>query len=63
MMCKCLRRRRQYRIICSNRPNTILVAGSTNREFAEEVAKHLGVQLANIQTGKFKDGETYVKVG
>ena len=39
------------------------MAGSTNREFAEEVAKHLGVQLANIQTGKFKDGETYVKVG
>lgn len=29
---------------------------------AQEVAEILGVKLADIETGKFKDGESFVKV-
>lgn len=47
----------------SSRDDCIIVGGSGNKELAEEVAALLGCKLANIETGKFKDGETFVKVG
>lgn len=39
----------------------IIVTGSTNKHIAEEIAAHLGCKLFPIETGKFKDGETFVK--
>jgi phosphoribosylpyrophosphate synthetase len=38
------------------------VVGSGNKAFTDEVAAHLGITPAKVQTGKFKDGETFVKV-
>jgi ribose-phosphate pyrophosphokinase len=39
-----------------------IFAGSSNRELAEEIANHLGTGISNCETGKFADGETYVRV-
>lgn len=38
------------------------MVGSGNKAFTDEVAAHLGTTPAKVITGKFKDGETFVKV-
>lgn len=40
----------------------MIVGGSGNKKLAEEIASILGCKLMPIETGKFRDGETYVKV-
>ncbi len=41
--------------------NLKLFSGSSNRELAEKIAKHLGVELGSITIKRFKDGEIWVK--
>ena len=38
-----------------------LVAGRSNRAFAEKIAKALNVKLAGLQIKNFSDGEIWVK--
>jgi ribose-phosphate pyrophosphokinase len=40
-----------------------LLAGSSNRPLAEEIASHLGVPLADLHVNKFSDGEINVEIG
>lgn len=39
-----------------------LLTGNSNRKLAESVAKHLGVELAEADIKKFKDGEISIKI-
>lgn len=51
-----------YRKVCLHRQDCVIVGGSGNKKLAEEIASILGCKLMPIETGKFRDGETYVKV-
>lgn len=46
----------------SNIQNFILFSGLVNLDFAQKIAKNLGVKLGKIQIKKFADNETYVNV-
>ena len=39
-----------------------LLSGTGNRELAEEIARHLGVELCKLTTSRFADGEIFVRV-
>ena len=39
-----------------------LLSGTANRELAEEIARHLGVELCKLTTTRFADGEIFVRV-
>lgn len=39
-----------------------LLSGTGNRPLAEEIARHLGVDLAKMTTSRFKDGEIFVRI-
>ncbi len=39
----------------------MVFSGTSNRELAEGVAKHLGVELGNVKIDKFANGEIYVR--
>lgn len=39
-----------------------LFAGSSNRALAEEIARHLGIELGDCEVGRFSNGEIKVKV-
>lgn len=39
-----------------------IFSGSASKELAEEIADHLGTKISGSETGKFADGETYVRV-
>ena len=39
-----------------------IVTGNSNPEFAEKVAEHLGVELAEVQINRFSDGEINVNI-
>jgi len=39
-----------------------IFSGSASQELAEEIADHLGTKISGSETGKFADGETYVRV-
>lgn len=39
-----------------------LLSGSANRPLAEEMAEYLGVELCDVETRKFADGEIFVKI-
>ena len=42
--------------------NMCLITGTENRQLAESVAKHLGVELADADVSRFPDGEINVKI-
>ncbi|HEX6600835.1 MAG TPA: ribose-phosphate pyrophosphokinase-like domain-containing protein, partial [Gemmatimonadaceae bacterium] len=39
-----------------------LLAGTANRPLAEEIAKHLGVDLCKLTLTRFADGEIFVRI-
>jgi len=39
-----------------------LRSGTANRELAEEIARHLGVELCRVNLGRFADGEISVRI-
>lgn len=39
-----------------------LLSGTANRELADEIARHLGVELCKLTTTRFADGEIFVRV-
>ncbi|CAI2377489.1 unnamed protein product [Moneuplotes crassus] len=39
-----------------------IFSGNASQELAEEIADHLGTKISGSETGKFADGETYVRV-
>jgi ribose-phosphate pyrophosphokinase len=39
----------------------MVFSGTSNRELAEDVAKHLGVELGNVKISKFANSEIYVR--
>lgn len=39
-----------------------LIAGSSNKQLAEEISKHLDIPLTPIEVKRFNDGETYVHI-
>src|SRR5215510_11549132 len=39
-----------------------LLAGTANRSLAEEIARHLGVELCRVNLGRFADGEISVRI-
>lgn len=39
-----------------------LLSGTANRPLAEEIARHLGVELARCTTTRFADGEIFVRI-
>ena len=39
-----------------------LLSGTANRELAEEIARHLGVELCRVNLGRFADGEISVRI-
>lgn len=39
----------------------MVFSGTSNREWAEDVAEHLGVELGNVKISKFANGEIYVR--
>ncbi|HET6497693.1 MAG TPA: ribose-phosphate pyrophosphokinase [Coriobacteriia bacterium] len=39
----------------------MVFSGTTNPELAEDVARHLGVELGNVKISKFANSETYVR--
>ena len=43
-------------------PKVSIVAGPTSKQLAKDTAALLGLNLADIEIGAFRDGETYVKV-
>jgi ribose-phosphate pyrophosphokinase len=42
--------------------NLMVFTGSANPVLAEEVAKHLGIELGRAHVGTFSDGETTVEL-
>ncbi len=39
-----------------------IFSGNANREFAEEVAKHVGISLGDVQVDRFNDGECNIQI-
>jgi len=39
----------------------MVFSGTSNRELAEDVARHLGIELGNVKISKFANSETYVR--
>ena len=39
----------------------LIFAGTANKDLAEGVAEHLGVELGNIRINRFANGEVYVR--
>src|SRR5690606_30663553 len=39
-----------------------LLSGTANRPLAEEIAKHLGVELCKVTLSRFADGEIFVRI-
>ncbi len=39
-----------------------LLSGTANRPLAEEIAKHLGVELCRVSLSRFADGEIFVRI-
>ena len=39
----------------------MVFSGTSNGEWAEDVAEHLGVELGNVKISKFANGEIYVR--
>ncbi|MBE0416173.1 MAG: ribose-phosphate pyrophosphokinase [Coriobacteriia bacterium] len=39
----------------------MVFSGTSNRELAEDVAKHLGIELGNVKISKFANSEIYVR--
>lgn len=39
----------------------MVFSGTSNRELAEDVAKHLGIELGNVKLSKFANSEIYVR--
>lgn len=39
----------------------MVFSGTSNREWAEDIAEHLGVELGNVKISKFANGEIYVR--
>lgn len=39
----------------------MVFSGTTNPELAEDVARHLGIELGNVKISKFANSETYVR--
>src|SRR6266576_4209875 len=39
-----------------------LLSGSANRGLAEEIARHLGIELCRVNLGRFADGEISVRI-
>ena len=39
-----------------------LLSGTANRSLAEEIAKHLGVELCKVTLSRFADGEIFVRI-
>jgi ribose-phosphate pyrophosphokinase len=46
----------------SNTHKLKIFSGRANRALAENISKHLGVQLGNLNLGNFPDGETSVRI-
>ncbi len=40
-----------------------LLSGSANPELAKKISKRVGIELTPVETKRFNDGETYVRVG
>lgn len=39
-----------------------LLSGTANRGLAEEIARHLGIELCKVNLGRFADGEISVRI-
>ena len=39
-----------------------LLSGTANRALAEEIARHLGIELCRVNLGRFADGELSVRI-
>src|SRR5947207_4921029 len=39
-----------------------LLSGTANRGLAEEIARHLGIELCRVNLGRFADGEIAVRI-
>lgn len=39
----------------------MVFSGTANRELAEDIAQHLGIELGNVKISKFANGEIYVR--
>jgi ribose-phosphate pyrophosphokinase len=39
-----------------------LLSGTANRPLAEEIARHLGIELCKVNTSRFADGEIFVRI-
>src|SRR5829696_8313358 len=39
-----------------------LLSGTANRVLAEEIARHLGIDLCRVNLGRFADGEIFVRI-
>ncbi len=42
--------------------NPIVFSGSSNRQLAEDIARHLSIELGKAELRKFSDGDTLVKI-
>ena len=42
--------------------NTVLFTGNANPALAQEMARHLGVELGQAEVGRFSDGEVTVEI-
>ena len=41
----------------------MIFSGNSNRKLAEDICRHLQVELSHAEVKKFSDGETYVEIG
>lgn len=47
--------------MCEDHRRMTVFSGTPNRELAEDVAEHLGIELGNIKISTFANGEIYVR--
>ncbi len=45
-----------------NKNDLVLFSGNANRQLAEKIAEHLGVQIGKALVGQFPDGEVHIKI-
>ncbi len=48
-------------MMCDQAKRMMVFSGTSNPELAEDVARHLGVELGNVKIRKFANGEIYVR--
>ena len=47
----------------SKRKDIMIFSGNANPSLAEDICRHLKIELSQAEVRKFSDGETYVEIG